>query len=800
MKKTFILFLLACLFVASMLLVSCNNDKETDSETVLPPTSDHEHWFSSWETLVYPTFESKGLEQRECLRCKGVEKKAVSKMTFAEDLEFELNYANQTYSVAYNNSYEGRYVAIPSTYNGLPVVSISNNAFNGNKNIKYVIIPNSVTQIGEKAFSNCNSLTKVFLPDSIITINAEAFANSFKLKKIVIPDSVKILGQNAFYECTGLEEVVIGRGLEKITADFSYPFDGMFGKCYSLKNVTIPDTITIIGDNAFAECSSLESITIPDSVHTIGNAAFRNCTSLKEIKLGNGVKKIGSDDGTYGYVSGTFSGCKILEKITLSNSIQTIYADAFEYCNSLANVYYEGDIEDWCKINFSNKYSNPASNATNLYFNGELVSDIVIPDSITVITAYVFSGYKGLKSVTISDSVTSIEKGAFMHCASLESVVIPNSVQVLGIKTFSNCKSLQSIVIPASIKIIGSGAFEYCDMLEKVYFEGELEDWCKINFDGTNNNPLSKATYFYVNEELITDITIPNSITNVNSYLFAGYKSLKSVTFPEHVEKVGRYAFSNCTSLENITVYRSDILIDMYAFDGVQGIKFNEYDNAFYIGNENNPYLMLFKAKRNSTLCEIHPSTSIIYGRAFEGCGGMTSIYIPDSVEVIGERAFLCSSLDNVRISNNLKIMEGENIFSITNSSLYNLYNGSKYLGNEDNPYLLLASYKADNNVDDCILHPDTKIIGAGAFVHNSYITTITIPDSVEVICYRAFGYCSKLKKLYIPDSVTTVGADLFAEFSNATIYCEADSIPSGWDDDWRLGHTGVVYTGYTKE
>lgn len=837
MKKTLILFFIVSLFVVSISLVSCNNDKDTDGEvTTLPPASDHEHWFSDWETLVYPTFESEGLEQRECVVCQEVEKNVVPKISFAEDLEFELNYADQTYSVALNYSYEGKYIAIPNTYNGLPVVSINDYAFSGNKNLKYVIIPNSVKVIGKSAFASCDNLVQVILSDSIIIIRDEAFQKSKKLEKIVIPDSVRILGENVFYECKGLKEVVIGRGITEITGDDAYRFEGMFGNCSSLKSVTIPDTITVIGTAAFSGCSSLESVTIPDSVHTISSAAFQNCTSLKEIKLGNGVKIIGSDHSYY-YDLGTFWGCKALEKITLPVSLETIYPNAFESCNSLENVYYEGNIEDWCKIDFCNMRANPISNATNLYFNGNLVSDIVIPDYITSIPENLFAGYKGLKSVTIPDSVISIEQGAFMNCTFLEtinwgknvqrigttedlktghengvfegcisikSISIPDSVQVLGIDTFADCKSLKSIVIPSSVKMVCINSFKNCDALEKVYFEGELEDWCSIdfgNFGDTCTNPLSKATYLYINGEFITDVIIPASITKVNNYLFTGYKSLKSVTLPEHVEKVGIQAFADCTSLENVTIYRKDILIDNHAFYGVKTIKFNEYDNAFYLGNEVNPYLLLFKAKSTSiTSCEIHQNTSVIHGSAFSGCEDIISIYMPDSVEVVGDMAFWCCfSLETIRISNELKIMGGTSVFGNCVSLQYNLYNDSKYLGNEDNPYLLLAYYKEDSKTDDCVLHPDTKIIGAAAFSHNYSITTITVPDSIEVICYLAFGYCTNLRNLYIPDSVKTIGADLFAGFSNAAIYCEADSFPSGWDDDWRLGHIGIVYRGYNK-
>ena len=792
MKRNFLL-ILAILLLMSVSLVACLEDEETTASTSsnstdLPPAEDHEHYYAYWETIVLPTMDSEGLEESQCLLCGEKVTRVVDKLDFANDLVFRFNNANQTYSVAKNQKHESKYVVIPDTYNGFPVVSIDEYAFSKNKNIIYVVIPDSVTS----------------------------------------------LGQNVFYDCSNLREVVIGNGITEIPADDTNPKEGMFGNCKRLESVTLSNALAVIGDRAFYGCSSLESITIPDSVHTVGSAAFQRCTLLKEINLGKGIVTIGSyyDDSIYDD-TGAFLGCTSLETITLPVSVKTIYTDAFKGCSSLANVYYEGDIDDWCKITFVASTSNPVYRAGNLYFKGELVSDVVIPNSITAVPNHLFSGCKTLESVTIPDLVTVIENGAFMNCSSLkvidwsenierigeievyqesskvgafegctslESITLPDSVQTLGMNTFAGCESLTSIVIPTSVTTMGSGAFADCDSLNEAYYLGNLENWCEIVFQNSYGNPASKATHLYINGEFITDVTIPDSITEVKSSTFAEYKSLKSITFHENVKKVERFAFSNCTSLENVTIYSPDILIDKQAFGEVTGIKLNEYDNALYLGNEDNPYLMLFKAKNYSiTSCEIHPSTSVINANAFFGCEDLVSIYMPDSILVVGETAFWCCfSLESVRISNELIIM-GHSVFANCVSLQYNEYNGSRYLGNEDNPYLLLAGYKEDSNVD-CLLHPNTKIIGSEAFTHNMSIRTITVPDSVEVICHRAFAYCNKLSKVYIPDSVKTVGSDIFAEYYEGKIYCEADSIPDGWDAEWRLGHISVIYWGYTKE
>ena len=230
-------------------------------------------------------------------------------------------------------------------YNSNPLSYAHHLYFNGEE-IKELVIPNSVTRIGNNAFDGCNSLTSVMIPNSVTSIGNSAFSGCGGLTSITIPNSVTSIGNNAFSGCSGLTSVIIPNSVTTIE-------NGVFSDCRGLTSVTISNSVTSIGNGAFSGCSGLTSVMIPNSVTTIGEDAFSGCNVLTSVTLGNSVKSIGSNAfaGCSGLTSVmipnsvtsigyyAFKGCSGLTSITMGSGVTSIYSQAFAKCPDLADVY-----------------------------------------------------------------------------------------------------------------------------------------------------------------------------------------------------------------------------------------------------------------------------------------------------------------------------------------------------------------------------------------------------------------------------------------------------------------------------
>ncbi len=394
--------------------------------------------------------------QNNCSRCGLKEFKYIS----FEDAE-------GVYISKYNGN--NTTIKIPSMIDGYHVVGIEWFAFENNKNITSVSIPQNIKFISVGAFDNCSNLKSIALVDGLEIIGEMAFRHCIKLTSITVPDSVTHIGNYAFGGCLNLTSI----NVEENNPNYCSVDGVLFNKDKTIliqypanknsKSYVIPDSVTSIADYAFEGCTNLTSVILPESVTNIGVYSFSGCTNLASIVIPNSVTNIGYD---------AFCNCTSLTSITIPDSVTKIGVYAFSDCSKLTSIDVDKNNPSYCSID-------------GVLFNKDKTILIQYPAN------------KNSKSYIIPDSVTSIADYAFEGCTNLTSVIIPDSVTRIDNYAFKECTNLTSVVIPKSMLSIGDFSFENCYNLQTIYYIGNEKMWNNLSVNDEFNKNLLSANIVY---------------------------------------------------------------------------------------------------------------------------------------------------------------------------------------------------------------------------------------------------------------------------------------------------------------
>ena len=378
-----------------------------------------------------------------------------------------------------------------------------------------VIIPSSVTSIGDNAFYWCDSLTSVTIGNGVTSIGDNAFYNCNSLTSVTIGSCVTSIGEWAFYGCDSLASIVIPAGVTSIGENAFY-----FSR--SLVSVTIEGTKVELGKNAFASCSELTEIAFTGTGElalTLGERAFYRCTSLENFSVKANTIALGAN---------LFSDCTSLTSVTIEGNSVTVGDGVFNNCEKIDTVILKGVTKLGTK-----PFTGTSSKA---------VRSLTLSGNGFTVAQQLFSGLTALESLVINGDNITLGNYAFYQCTALESVIFSGSGIVIGEQAFRGCTALESVTITGENITLGNYAFYQCTALESVIFSGsgivigqqafrECTALASVDLSGVVE---IKANAFYKAFPATgATIVIPESVVTLGSNPFNGSLAHVTVYFEE---------------------------------------------------------------------------------------------------------------------------------------------------------------------------------------------------------------------------------------------------------------------------
>lgn len=704
---------------------------------------------------------------------------------------------------------------IPSYLNGYPLTKIQADAFESNMNLKNVIIPKTVKEIGYWAFSSCENLVGIKIDeDSALTkIGKQAFYGCSNLDNITIPDTVIEIGFGAFdrtiwYDKKPYGELYINNVLYSYKGEMPENTNivikegtiSIVARCFdnkkNLVNIEIPDTVVYIGDYAFDDCTGLTSIELPNSVTYMGEDVFSGCNNLTSVKLSDNLKEI-KDCSFWGcnklqdinipnavtnIGKGAFSKCSSLKKVSISNPIE-IKDNTFYQCSNLEEVQLLGGalgigdnafyscikLSDITILDVSEEYDGKYSIGANSFSECQSLKEITIPKNFTRIGSGAFSDCSNLEKVNILGSMEFIGAGAFygtkissgfvekhIRDKDIVSFVIEEGVGQIGDYTFLGAENLKSVHIPSTVYHITEKAFYGCNNLETVTIS--QDNPCFTIEDGIIYNK-NKTILIRCLPGKNTKVEIPNTVTEIEEYAFMGCSKLKgTLTVPGSIKKISEHAFERCTSE-----------IPLVLEEGIESIEARAFSNSHFIGNLTIPnsvtqirWEAFFNCEKFNGKLNLGKVEYIATG-AFANCSGFTGdLVIPEELSSINPKTFQnCTGFDG-------KLYVGQKGISIDIYAFLNCIKIKEIVGK--------ISSLSEGAFANCI-----SLINTGDYEGKGYcpfayygcknLKYINVKKMNDVM-YSGFDRATSLEEVKINEGVTSLCSGIFARCTSLkTVY-----------------------------
>ncbi|MCQ2069996.1 MAG: leucine-rich repeat protein [archaeon] len=542
--------------------------------------------------------------------------------------------------------------------------------------------------------------------------------------------------------------------------------------------VIVVSAYVVMEDTSSSDAASSEgTVTQNGIVYTLYSDGTANLTNAPKTSVTGDVTVPGTvvyNGSTYTVVSvGGGSGSSTrgfynntnVTSVTLPDTVTRIGGYSFSGCSSLKTV----DIGD--SVTSIDAYA---------FQKCVLLGGIVLPSTLTAMGNYVFNGCTALASVEIPYGVVSLPDYFMQGCTSLVTIDIPGSVTSIGKNAFNGCTSLVSAEVPSSVTSIGNGAFTGCDSLQNsVILNGTLLIGAHVPVYTVPSDVRSIAASAFSKNTVLKSVTIPSTVTSVGDSAFEGCTSLSDVVFKD-ISKVtlGTGVFKGCIS------FTKEIIVGG-ALYFVPAVK--EYNVPSTVTN-----IIDYAGAGNTVLEKVTiPSSVEMYGAGiFQGCTSLADVTLPANITFINDNMFDgCTSLSSIDLPVHITNINS-NAFRNTGLTGFMFHEGLTDIGSYafyGTPLVEVTlprslstlgqyafAYCASLMSVDMPVAP-AVLFDAGVFYNDVSLVSFVFPDGTESVPSTTFRGCTSLSEIVLPSSVKTIGQYAF----NSTALRDVD-VPEG--------------------